>query len=173
MALVSSKAFVDYSTSGLENPLTNLLLALFAVLYLRPQGHGYNSIGMASLFGLALLNRMDLALVLGPGMLWVVWLERGRSAGWVAAGLAPFGAWVVFVLFYYGFPFPNTAYAKLGTGVETGELLAKGIHYVVQSCRNDPLTPLILVASAGLPLARRDWRGFALTLGSFFTWPTW
>src|SRR5688572_19610463 len=30
-ALILSKAFIDYSTSGLENPLTHLLLALFFV----------------------------------------------------------------------------------------------------------------------------------------------
>jgi len=33
-SLALSKAFVDYSTSGLENPLTHLLLALFAALVL-------------------------------------------------------------------------------------------------------------------------------------------
>jgi len=31
--LVSSRAFTDYSTSGLENPLTHLLLASFFVVY--------------------------------------------------------------------------------------------------------------------------------------------
>jgi hypothetical protein len=33
--LLFSKAFVDYSTSGLENPLSYLLVALFVMLYLR------------------------------------------------------------------------------------------------------------------------------------------
>ncbi len=33
--MVLSKAFVDYSTSGLENTLTNLILALFLLIYLR------------------------------------------------------------------------------------------------------------------------------------------
>ena len=34
-ALLSSRAFVDYSTSGLENPLANLLLAAFVAVFLR------------------------------------------------------------------------------------------------------------------------------------------
>ena len=34
LVLAASVAFVDYSTSGLENPLTHLLLALFLWLYL-------------------------------------------------------------------------------------------------------------------------------------------
>src|SRR5258706_16469082 len=32
--LLFSKAFVDYSTSGLENPVTHLLLALFLIVFL-------------------------------------------------------------------------------------------------------------------------------------------
>ena len=34
LVLAASVAFVDYSTSGLENPLTHLLLALFLWVYL-------------------------------------------------------------------------------------------------------------------------------------------
>lgn len=35
LVLLSSQAFIDYSTSGLENPLTHLLLALFGAEFLR------------------------------------------------------------------------------------------------------------------------------------------
>src|SRR5215472_14590239 len=35
LALTTSRSFVDFSTSGLENPLTHLLLATFALVYLR------------------------------------------------------------------------------------------------------------------------------------------
>ena len=31
--LLCSRAFIDYSTSGLENPLTNLFLVLFITCY--------------------------------------------------------------------------------------------------------------------------------------------
>jgi arabinofuranosyltransferase len=30
---VFSKAYIDYSTSGLENPLTHLLIVLFFIVY--------------------------------------------------------------------------------------------------------------------------------------------
>ena len=33
--ILSSKAFIDYSTSGLENPLGHLFLVLFAYVYLK------------------------------------------------------------------------------------------------------------------------------------------
>lgn len=168
VALANSKAFVDYSTSGLENPLTYLLLAVFAVLYLRSGSRGDKLIGLAFIFGLALLNRMDLLLVLGPGMLWCLWSEREKVGKWVwVVGVVPFGVWMLFSLFYYGFPFPNTAYAKLGTGVGADELFAKGLHYLIQSSRNDPLTPFILLAGVVLPIVRRDWRLCALAIGNF------
>ena len=34
---IFSKAFVEFSTSGLENPLTHLLLAIFFTLYWKPK----------------------------------------------------------------------------------------------------------------------------------------
>jgi len=37
-ALLSSQAFTDYSTSGLENPLINLLLAAFSAVFLGAAG---------------------------------------------------------------------------------------------------------------------------------------
>jgi arabinofuranosyltransferase len=42
------------------------------------------------------------------------WSARARAA---ALGLVPAAAWTLFALAYFGFPFPNTAYAKLATGI--------------------------------------------------------
>ena len=39
-------------------------------------------------------------------------------------GFLPLLCWEMFALLYYGFPFPNTAYAKLSHGLPRGELLA-------------------------------------------------
>ncbi len=55
-------------------------------------------------------------------------------------GLSPFLGWTLFSLLYYGFPFPNTAYAKLGTGIDRLQLMAKGLVYLMNSLRLDPLT---------------------------------
>jgi len=165
-ALTNSKAFVDYSTSGLENPLTFLLLALFATFYIRPQAR-IGSIPLIYLIvGVGLFNRMDLALIFGPGIMWILWQERSwRSLVSGLVGIAPLAAWVIFSLIYYGFPFPNTAYAKLGTGVEPEELVGRGINYLAQSSRNDPLTTLVIVLGGVVPLVRRDWRYCALIAG--------
>src|SRR5262249_797760 len=62
-ALVSSVAFCDYATSGLENPLSFVLLGAFLLLYWEDQPR----LGRLSLVACLLaLNRLDLALLLRP-----------------------------------------------------------------------------------------------------------
>ena len=55
-------------------------------------------------------------------------------------GFVPVVAWELFSLFYYGFPFPNTAYAKLKTGIPASELTRQGILYLQDSIARDPIT---------------------------------
>jgi arabinofuranosyltransferase len=62
--------------------------------------------------------------------------------------------WTIFSVFYYGAPFPNTAYAKLGTGIPSGELIRQGFVYLYDSLSRDPVT-LTLIA-IGLMLALRQ-----------------
>ena len=49
----------------------------------------------------------------------------GHSARAALVGMLPAVLWTLFSLVYYGFPFPNTAYAKLGMGIDSGELWRK------------------------------------------------
>jgi hypothetical protein len=67
---------------------------------------------------LIMLNRLDAGLLVLPALAVAAmagaWRATVRAA---AAGLAPLAAWHVFSLVYYGVPFPNTAYAKLQTGI--------------------------------------------------------
>lgn len=73
----------------------------------------------------------------------------------MAIGFLPLLLWEAFSLFYYGFPFPNTYYAKLGAGIPTSELIPQGFTYLLDSLQRDPLT--LTVIAAGLILAL--WRG--------------
>jgi arabinofuranosyltransferase len=142
LALVSSKAFVDYSASGLENPLTHLLLASFLAVYLRGSELGVRRVGvLALLAALAAVNRLDTILFFAPaiGLTW--WQRRSWAAsGMVAAGFLPLAAWLGFALFYYGFAFPNTAYAKLHTGISQSALAWQGWYYYCNSLTWDPVT---------------------------------
>src|SRR5262249_51755397 len=50
---------------------------------------------------------------------------------------------------YYGFPFPNTAYAKLQTGVPAANLLKQGLEYLLDSLTADPITLSTIAVVAG------------------------
>lgn len=153
-ALGLSRAFVDYSTGGLENPLTHLLLVTFAWQFLRPPGSRHRFFLVWLLGTLGALNRLDSVLLFAPGMAWVFWREEmpwKRRFLIASLGVSPLMVWEVFSLFYYGFPFPNTAYAKLNTGVPRAALLKQGVAYTLNMFQNDPLALILLAGGVILP----------------------
>jgi len=170
--LVSSRSFVDYSTSGLENPLTNLLVALVAIEFLArprvmdPSGPASGPersartprdlARLALLVALCALNRFDTVL-LGAPLLVVAWWPRRsvRGALAIALGFAPLVAWELFSIVYYGFPFPNTAYAKLPPEIGLRPRLVSGLEYLAGTARFDPVIAAALVAGIAAPLIRR------------------
>ena len=149
--LILSKAFVDYSTSGLENPLTHLLILLFAIEFLRSEfpvpARKFQI--LALLAGFSVLNRMDTLLFFAPALIYLFLFQHRNWRGVVilATAFLPFIFWELFSVFYYGFLFPNTAYAKLNAGVSHIALLHQGVLYFINSLRLDPIT-LITTASA-------------------------
>jgi len=150
--LMLSKAFVDYSTSGLENPLSHLLLiggTLFLFRWM--EGGGRNDfISFLSVFSLLYLNRPDLAVLVFPLVIFALVHARPDKFSVYKAvaivSLAPV-LWTIFSLFYYGFPFPNTAYAKLGTGIPVYERAVQGFLYLNDSVLRDPVTVSAIVVS--------------------------
>jgi arabinofuranosyltransferase len=156
-ALLLAKSFVDFSTSGLENPLSHLLLALFVAWWMR--GTQIRSLSLCA--GLLAVNRLDLALLVAPAFVATLVRAPRREGGVaVAIAAAPLVAWECFSIVYYGFPFPNTAYAKLSTGVASGVLVRHGWLYVADSISRDPIT-LAIVACVPIAAAfnRRLWPG--------------
>jgi arabinofuranosyltransferase len=92
---------------------------------------------------------MDVILIFIPCLIYAY----GETKKWIrgilvmAAGFLPFIAWTGFSLFYYGFPFPNTAYAKLNTGITDLDLALQGINYFQNSLSIDPLTLIVIGVS--------------------------
>ncbi len=153
VALCFSRAFVDFSTSGLENPLSHLLLVAFFLAFLRPKGAWL--LRLSSLAALAIVNRPDLVVLVAPALLFA-WLRMRRAGASksILIGLLPAMAWFGFALVYYGFPLPNTVYAKLNSSIPQQELAQQGLAYLVDTVINDPLTAIILVVALAVLVAQ-------------------
>jgi len=161
---LSSKAFVDYSTSGLENPLTHLLLVLFFVAGLREEDAGRTFLAQTFIAGLLTVNRLDALVLVLPALAVSAW-RLGIRRAWKPA-LSGFGVsalWFAFATAYYGSPFPNTALAKLGAGAGLGEMFGLGLRYAAASLREDPLTLLTIFAALLVAALRR--RHAAIAVG--------
>jgi arabinofuranosyltransferase len=160
-ALLSSKMFLDYSTSGLENPLTHLLLFLFMWRWWDAPPGPARVFQLSATAALCLLNRLDLAVLLFVPVAIEVWRAGLRVAAKpLLFGLLPLVAWELFSLVYYGTPFPNTAYAKLNTFMPASVLWDRGYAYLARTLWSDPATlPTVLLALYAVPAARRrhDW----------------
>lgn len=167
LLLIVSKAFMDYSTSGLENPMTHLLLALFYWQYLTKPLTERRFFWLCLLACLALLNRMDTALFYAPPLLVAVFrLRTWKVIPLGLAAFAPFILWEFFSLFYYGFPFPNTAYAKLNHRIPSWGLVQQGWWYLQDSVENDPVLLVTVLFSSVLMLVYRGKVLFPLLIGN-------
>jgi arabinofuranosyltransferase len=158
VVLLFSRAFVDFSTSGLENPLSNLLLAAFAGVAMRSGPAGRLRLTtLWTLASLLYLTRPDNVLFVAPILLALSFRVGGIGTAIRAAlvGLTPAAAWTLFSLVYYGFPFPNTAYAKLAHGVHPSEVRRQGLLYLVDSLDRDPLTLTAIAFAVAIGLVTR------------------
>ncbi len=172
-ALLSSRAFIDYSTSGLENPMTFLLMGAFYLVYFRTQLFDLRKmILLVFLISLVGLNRLDAMLLLIPGVLLVLTsyvLEHRppllRLAACLLLACFPLWLWLLFSTVYYGFPFPNTYYAKLHTGIPPGALLFQGCLYYLNALNRDPITLVVMGCAVYLAIAQRRARSLAVACG--------
>lgn len=165
LLLLGTRAFVDYSTSGLETPLSYLLLVAFAAVIVRTDAAPAARFTKAVLLcALLTTNRMDLGLLCAPAVLSTL---RGVPAGTMLwrGGLAslPFVGWLVFAGLYYGSPFPVTAHAKaFGVGIPAADLAAQGLHYARFALVDDPVLLPVVVVGIGIGLLQASTRWLAL-----------
>ncbi len=167
-----SRSFIDYSTSGLENPLLHLLLLAYLAVYLSDQPPAKRFFWTTFIYGLIFLTRPDGIILLTPAsvLLWGQMLKARQP--WLKPALlalSPVIAWELFSLIYYGSLVPNTALAKLNMDYPVAILRRNAWAYFHRSAQFDPLAlPLIVMALvAGLLQGLRRSSGLllALTLG--------
>ena len=99
---------------------------------------------ISALSGLSHLSRPDAIVLFLPALVLTLW-EAWKEIKWkifrpLLLGFSPLFAWLAFSFFYYGFPFPNTAYAKLGSGVPSLLLIKSGAAYLWNSLKWDTLS---------------------------------
>ena len=168
LVLTLSKAFIDYSTSGLENPLSHFLAVCFFGYFLVIEKDNQRHVmGLSFLAGLATLNRLDTILIYLPALALVTWQSSNKlKTIWsIFNGFLPIVLWELFSLFYYGTPFPNTASAKLNTGIQTFSLLKQGVHYFLNSLRLDSITLVVIAFAIVLAIFKGDLLRKAIALG--------
>ncbi|MGC4063705.1 MAG: hypothetical protein QM784_03500 [Polyangiaceae bacterium] len=146
LGLALSRCFVDYSTSGLENPLSHLLTVAFYALLLSSKASKSATTRLAwgaFLAGLSVVNREDTILIFAPILAWDAMREgvpkRAVLRTFCGGAIAPL-LWTLFSIVYYGFPFPNTAYAKLNVHIPRSALALRGLEYVFDFVTYDPLS---------------------------------
>ena len=157
--LISSKAFLDYSTSGLENPLTHLLLVAFYIIYFEEKLTKERKILVLSFIGcLASLNRLDTILFFIPPLVYLFFKNQAslKKMTAIITGFIPLLIWEIFSLFYYGALFPNTAYAKLNTGISRLSSILQGLKYYQDSILTDPITLIVIIGCVILILNRKS-----------------
>ena len=75
LTLMFSKAFIDYSTSGLENALGYFLLALFLALFLRKGWTARDLFLLSLLASMAAVDRLDTILLYAPAVVFA-WCQQ-------------------------------------------------------------------------------------------------
>jgi arabinofuranosyltransferase len=173
--LLFSRAFVEYSTGGLENPLTFLLLALFFWRFWSRAERGAD-VPLVLAASLVVLSRADALLLILPALALGFW----RCPSWAAAaraltGCVPLGAWALFAFWYYGAVSPNTALAKLNTAVPLDELVPVGLAYLADSIRRDPFTIGVTLVAAVLAAVQRSAAAWVAVAGaiSYYVYIVW
>ena len=153
--LTFSRSFIHYSTSGLENPLSHLILVLFLYFILVTPKRIFL---ISLLAGLGILTRQDYLLLFLPCLLYLVISsnDKKRVLLDILAGLSPVLLWEIFSVFYYGFPFPNTAYAKLNTNLDRFTLLKSGYIYFQDLLVRDRITFLVIMFAVAVSLVSKN-----------------
>ncbi len=179
LLLAASNSYMDYTWSGLHNFVGHAMLLTFLLLWTRltraSNEKSYSAsvvIPFAVLVGLAPLFRHDFALIIWPPAAYAMWqMRRDLSFRTIVlvslVALLPILLWTAFSLVYFGFPFPLTAYTKLGGDIPRLEWLLNGMLYYLYTISTDAPTLIIIFASLLLLVIRGGSYDRALAAGAF------
>lgn len=149
VVLLLSKAYIDYSSSGLETPLAHFLLIVGVLLGLESFDSDSEYIAGGSIVALAAiyLCRPSLLLAVLPFGLLVLWRSYRtprQTAMTAALAIAPVLCWTIFSKLYYREAVPTQVFARLQGNLPLMEDIRQGLVYLLDSLSVDPLTLTII-----------------------------
>jgi len=150
VSVLSSNSVRDYLSSGLETPLLMCLLAWFFGSLAHPVPPSFRI--MCFMACLCMLVRHDSILLTAPFLLSAAKsnYRRGRDkslikmACHVLVGFLPIVAWTAFSVYYYGSPVPNTASAKIVSGLGAA---GQALDYFAFIQHFDPLAYVFMMSA--------------------------
>ena len=158
--LLFSRAFVDYSSSGLENSLLHILIVGY-VYFLVSQNVSlrHKLLWCSLIFAGLFLTRPDGILLVLPASLYLfirAIREEPKALLYILLGLLPMIFWETFSIIYYGSFVPNTALAKVNNGVPLFKNLSKAYEYFKFNLLNDAVTLSIVFLAVLCGLFKRN-----------------
>ena len=181
--LLMSNAFIEYSTSGLENPMAYAAMGVLLAMTVGLRGGGSTpELLWAGAFGASIaavvLTRMDLALVVLPIAALAAYNGRRhpRALGiGAAAAIVPLVLWFIWSYITYASFLPNTFAAKRNLDIPATELVVQGLRYLWITFEHDPVTMVALAAGLGaaLALGNRPARAWAIGVLLYSAYVVW
>lgn len=177
--LLVSNGFLDYTSSGLENGLAFLLIAMYLDAYRWATDTEVRALRRAHalrlliwVFSIQLVCRHDLITLTLIPTLYAMWscrslIDRRALVVGTFIALGPLATWSLFSLTYYGTALPNTAYAKLSAGLPRSTMFEWGWQYLADAMQHDTITLVGLLAGAAVLLVFTPARGRFLAAGIF------
>ncbi len=170
-AFIGSKAFMSYTTSGLENSMLFLFMGLLLWQYLKRDFFDAKHLFLLALtFSGIALTRMDNVLLFIPVMIYIFLFKR-ENTGFLRCicigilGLIPFFIWEIFSFLYFGSFVPNTAYVKIGTGITFMDYAKHGILYFWFTFLNDAVVLVVPLAFIFMTVILRKIKYLLISLG--------
>ncbi len=152
LLLIVSNGFFDYTSSGLENILVYLISSIFILKSINYDARAHEGGANGDfwkaiiLWSLLPICRLDLVSLFFFPLIALLFVRKSSGKSIIKpiiVAVFPTFIWSCFSLLYYGALFPNTAYAKLNTGIARMDLVNQGLQYFIVTFRADPITILI------------------------------
>ena len=163
--LLFSWSFFDYTTSGLENPLSFLLVGL--LLYNLTRENWKENLQLSYiLMALLVLTRFDYFILFLPLAILLLFECKSIKNALIVIlpGLIMLILWHSFATLYFGFPLPNTFYSKLATDIPTQYYINNGLEYL-NSLKRDTSSTFIIFNGVLLTLMSKNKVLYSLSAG--------